>query len=53
MKRKNPKFVGLAIFFILLGLLFPITSFLSDPFGRLSFIPFLSEDLLFGSLLYF
>lgn len=33
MKRKNPKFVGLAIFFILLGLLFPITSFLSDPFG--------------------
>ena len=40
MKRKNAKFVGMAIFLILLGLLFPITSFLSDPFGASFFYSF-------------
>ena len=40
MKRKNPKFVGMSIFFILLGLLFPINSFLSEPFGAPFFYSF-------------
>jgi hypothetical protein len=40
MKRKNPKFVGMSIFFILLGPLFPIASFLSNPFGASFFYSF-------------
>ena len=40
MKRKNPNFVGMSIFFILLGLLFPINSFLSEPFGAPFFYSF-------------